>query len=153
MKKLLPLLTVAIVSCTAVKSEGPRINAAAYLTPTETEVINSITFEVQKVLDTVDEFRRSGALDYVVGLEVPGWSVRKEEETVFLLKRKKFVAEKTFDLPETCVKEVGAAKLNVCHLKLEQNLKRLGEAFGCAVEAVELRFPDLAEKVKVSCPY
>ncbi len=154
MRKTLPLLSLGLLTVACAQLEQkPKINASGYLTDKELERINQITFEVQKVLDIIDNFRETNALAYVVKIDVPGWSVYHKTENIAFFKQHKFIAEKKFEIPSTCVKNIGGAELNLCHIKLEQNLKRLGEAFDCEVKVDEIRYPNLAEKVKISCSY
>ena len=154
-KYLFPLIaTVSLLNaCAPIQSKSSTLNVEPYLTDREREVLNNITFEVQKVLDTIDSLRSSGALDYVTKLDIPGWKVEKKEERVLFLTQKKFIAYKDYTLPESCIKNIGGAELNVCHMKLSQTLKKLGEAYNCDVETYSTHLQGLKERVKVICPY
>jgi len=140
-------------SCSVLNNDKPEINASTYLTPSELDKINSITFEVQKVLDIIDDFRSSKALPYVRKLNVPGWFVYHKKEKVAFFTIKKFVAEKFFELPQSCIKNIGGAEVNVCHMKLVQSLEKLGKAYDCNVKAEEIHSEKFGEKVKISCSY
>ena len=155
MRKILPTVSAAILltACALPQGNKPSMDVNPYLTEREREVINEITFEVQKVLDTIDGFRSSRALDYVTKIDIPGWRVEKREEKIAFLTQKKFIAYKEFTLPSSCVKEIGNAEVNVCHMKLSQSLKKLGEAYNCEVKASALHLDRLREKVEVVCTY
>jgi hypothetical protein len=153
-KELTILPLVFLTSCGLPQSSSnPSMDVTSYMSDREREVVNNITFEVQKVLDTIDDFRNSKALDFVTKLSIPGWKVEKKEEKILFLTRKKFIAYKDFTLPTSCIKNVGGAKVNVCHMKLSVNLSRLGEAFGCDVKSYSVHLDSLKERVKIVCSY
>ena len=153
-KELAILPLIFLTGCSLPQSSSkPKLDVTPYLSTREREIINEITFEVQKVLDTIDDFRNSKTLDFVTKLSIPGWQVEKREEKLLFLTRKKFIAYKDFTLPESCIKNIGGAEVNVCHMKLSVNLSRLGEAFGCDVETYSMRLDNLKERVKIVCSY
>lgn len=153
-KVFLPISAlILLTACALPQGNKPTIDVNPYLTDREREAINEITFEVQKVLDTVDGFRSSHALDYVTKIDVPGWRVEKKEEKIAFFTQKKFIAYKEYDLPASCIKEIGDAEVNVCHMKLSQTLKKLGEAYNCEVKTYALHLDRLREKVEVVCSY
>ncbi len=148
----IPLLI--LTGCTGLNTGSePQINVYAFLNNNEISKINSITFEVQKVLDTIDNFRNIKALDYVQKINVPGWKIYRKTEHIAFIKIKKFIAEKTFKLPGSCIKNIGEAEVNVCHLKLTETLKKMGEAYKCEIKTYPILYPSLAEKIKISCSY
>ena len=156
MKKNLSLTTAALLfttSCTVLNNDNPTINAYTYLTPQELDKINAITFEVQKVLDIIDDLRASKALPYVRKIDIPGWFVYHKKEKIAFFTINKFVAEKFFELPQSCIKNIGGAELNVCHMKLVQSLEKLGKAYDCEVKAEAIQSEKFGEKVKISCSY
>ena len=141
-----------LVSCYAPnQSNQPML--IVELTPKEKEVINNIIFETQKVLSTLDDLRNSKALAYVNKLKIPGWIVEHKEEKILFLPKKEFVTYKYFEIPNTCVKTVENAELNVCHIKLQKSLSRLGESFNCETKAEEVKGYPLREKVEIKCSY
>ena len=153
MKRLaIPVITVVVLSCT-LPGQEPKINVAPYLNQREREVLNDIIFEVQKVLDTVDELRKQNALGYVTKLDYPGWVVTHKTEKILFFKGHKFVVSKEYSVPATCIKSVGGAELNVCHLKLDTTLSKLAEAYDCDVKVYSLNLEGLKEKVEISCSY
>lgn len=115
--------------------------------------MDRITFEVQKVLDTLASFRSSNALDFITKLDIPGWKIEKKREKILFFYKKIFIAYKEFKLPYSCIKEINRAEVNVCHLKLTQTLKRLADAYGCEVKTYTLQFNGLRERIEVICPY
>jgi hypothetical protein len=125
---------------------------APYLSEKDRDVLNSIIFEVQSVLDTLSTFKESNALGFVEKLDYPGWSIKKKSGHILFLKTHTFVAEKVFKIPNDCIKVVNGAELNVCHIKLVKTLSKLGEAYGCNVKVYQIRYP-LEEKVVISCDY
>ena len=144
---------MVLLACQMPGKEEPKINVTPYLTAKEKKVVNDITFEVQKVLDTINDLRKQNALKYVTKLDYPGWVVSRKTEKVLMLKKHKFVAYKEFPVPQSCIKNIGGAQLNVCHLKLEESLKKLGEAYDCDVKVYSLSLQGLREKVEISCSY
>lgn len=148
------LLSINTVSCVSpgVQKE-PTLNVTPYLSPKEEKLLDKITFEVQKVLDTLDSFRRSNALDFITKLDIPGWKIEKKREKILFIYRKVFIAYKEFKLPDTCIKEINRAEVNVCHLKLTQSLERLADAYGCEVKTYSLQFNGLRERIEVICHY
>jgi len=141
-----------LVSCYAPnQSNQPML--IVELTPKEKEVINNIIFETQKVLSTLDDLRNSKALAYVNKLKIPGWIVEHKEERILFFPEKELVTYKYFDIPNSCVKTVEAAEINVCHIKLLRVLTRLGESFECESEVKEIKSYPLREKVEIKCPY
>jgi len=154
MRKKIALLSVITLSgCGITSTSQPKLDINPYLTPKEREVVNDITFEVQKVLDTIDGFKNSKALDFVTKLTIPGWNIEKREEKILFLTQKKFITYKDFSLPPTCIKNIGGAEVNVCHMKLSVNLSRLGEAFGCEVKTYSGNWEGLKERIKIICSY
>jgi len=141
------------VSCAKLGVEEPELNVSKYLSEKESERINQIIFEVQKVLDTVDIFRKSHALAYVQKLDIPGWRVYHKKRKFVIFTEQLFIAEKNFSLPNSCIKDINNAQVNVCHLKIEQNVRKLGEAYNCKVKAEPVKGSQLEEKVKISCSY
>ena len=154
MRRYLPTVVgvVLLTSC-ALPGQRSSLDVNPYLTDKEREVINRITFEVQKVLDTIDGFRSSHTLDYVVKIDIPGWSVEKRREKIFFLTQKEFVALKDYTLPESCIKEIGSAEVNICHLKLTETLRKLAKAYNCEVKTYSTHLEDLKERVKIICTY
>ncbi len=152
---IFPLIAaVALLNgCANLSGNRSTLNVEPYLTDREREILNNITFEVQKVLDTIDSLRSSGALAYVTKLDIPGWKVEKKEEKVLFLTENKFIAYKDYTLPDSCIKNIGGAEVNVCHMKLSQTLKKLGEAYNCDVEVYSTHLQGLKERVKVICSY
>ncbi len=133
------------------QKEIPRVNVTTLLSQNETDAVNGIVFEVQKVLSTIDSFRASNSLDYIK-LAYKDWKVSKKSEHVLFFKNKVLVAEKTFPIPKSCVKHVGGVVLNACHIKLVQLLTPLAEAYDCEIDVKEVRYP-LSEKVVIQCSY
>ena len=154
MRRYIPaIFGIALLSSCALPGQRSSLDVNPYLSDKEREVINRITFEVQKVLDTIDGFRSSHALDYVVKLDIPGWKTEKREEKIFFLTQKEFVAIKDYNLPESCVKEIGSAEVNVCHLKLTETLRKLAEAYNCDVKTYSTHLEGLRERVEIICTY
>ena len=146
-------LPIFFLSCGIPTNNSKTINVNPYLSNKEREVINKITFEVQQVLDTLDSLKQSGALPYLTKLDYPGWVVEKKEEKILFLTKHEVIATKEFNLPSTCIKNIGGAELNVCHMKLEENFKRLSEAFDCDVKGSAVFLDRLKERVKIVCSY
>ncbi len=146
------LLVFGLTSCALPTKSEPTLDVNPYLTPRAREAVSSITFEVQKILDTLSVLKKNNALGFVEKLNYPGWRVKRETGHVLFLKTHTFVAEKYFDIPKECIRSVGGAEMNVCHVKLVQTLPKLGEAFGCRVKVYQIRYP-LREKVVISCDY
>lgn len=144
---------IALLSSCGIPGQKSSLDVNPYLSKKEREAINSITFEVQKVLDTIDGFRSSNALDYVEKLDIPGWKTEKREEKIFFLVQKEFVAIKDYNLPESCVKQIGSAEVNVCHLKLTETLRKLAEAYNCEVKTYSTHLEGLKERVEIICTY
>jgi len=153
--KLLSTFAIGFLtlSCAKLSGEEPQLNTAKYLTKEESEKINEIIFEIQKVLDTADNFRKEKALAYVQKLDIPGWRVYHRKNKVLFFTERLFVAEKFFDLPQTCIKDIANVQINICHIKIEQSAKKLGEAYSCNVESEAVNSNGLKEKVKISCSY
>ena len=153
MKRLVTTIAaIAVVSC-SLPGQEPKINVTPYLNQKEKAVLNDIVFEVQKVLDTIDNLKKQHALKYVTKLDYPGWVVTHKTEKVVLVKSHKFIASKEFPLPSSCIKNVEGAELNVCHLKLEGTLKKLAEAYDCDVKVYSINLAGLKEKVEIICSY
>jgi len=153
-KEIAILPIIAILGCGLPQSSSkPSLDVSPYMSAREREAVDEITFEVQKVLDTLDEFKSSKALDFVTKLTIPGWHIEKREEKILFLTQKKFITYKDFSLPPTCIKNIGGAEVNVCHIKLSVNLSRLGEAFGCDVKTYSGNLEGLKERVKIICSY
>ena len=153
MKRLIfPLFAIAVISC-SLPGQEPKINVAPYLNQNEKAVLNDVIFEVQKVLDTIDELRKQKALKYVTKLDYPNWVITRKTEKVLFLTNHKFIASKEFSVPSTCIKSVGGAELNACHIKLETTLKKLAEAYDCDVKVYPLNLEGLKEKVEIICSY
>jgi hypothetical protein len=150
---LITLSTVGLQSCgVPLTNSKPTLNVTPYLSDRDRNVLNDITFEVQKVLDTIDTLRSGGTLTFVNRLNYPGWKVEHKTGHVLFLKSHTFIAEKTFSIPRDCVKNVAGAELNVCHVKLVETLSKLAKAYGCDAKVEEIRYP-LRERVILSCPY
>ncbi len=83
-KKIAILPVIALLGCGLPQSSSkPSLDVSPYMSPREREVVNNITFEVQKVLDTLDEFKSSKALDFVTKLTIPGWHIEKGRRKFF----------------------------------------------------------------------
>jgi hypothetical protein len=149
---LLGLSSLAITSCAIPSVSQPTLNVNPYLSSSANETVNAITFEVQKVLDTLSSLKESHTLGFVEKLNYPGWTVRKETGHILFLKTHTFIAEKVFDIPKDCIRSIDGAEMNICHIKLVQTLPKLGKAFGCGVKVYQIRYP-LREKVVISCDY
>jgi hypothetical protein len=141
-----------LVGCYSINQE-PQPVIIVELTLKEKEVINNIVYETQKVLSTIDDLRNSKALSYVTKLKIPGWIVEHKEEKVLFFPRKVFVTYKYFKVPNSCVKTVESAELNVCHIKLRKTLTRLGQTFNCETKVEEIKGYPLQEKVEIRCSY
>ena len=153
-KEIVILPVIALLGCGLPQSSSKSsLDVTPYLSPRERDVVNKITFEVQKVLDILKDFKSSKALDFVTKLTVPGWQIEKRDEKILFLNQKKFIAYKDFSLPPTCIKNIGGAEVNVCHMKLLANLSRLGKAFGCEVKTYSTNLEGLKERVKIICSY
>lgn len=146
------IVSIFLISC-GIPTQKKTINVNPYLTDRERKVINDITFEVQQVLDTLDSLKSSGALPYVTKLDYPGWVVERKEEKLAFITKHKLIATKEFTLPRSCIKNIGGAELNVCHIKLEENFKRLSDAFDCDVKGSSAYLDTLKERVKIICSY
>jgi len=141
-----------LVGCYSISSEKQPV-LLVELSPKEKQVINDIVYETQKVLSTIDDLKASKTLDYVSKLKIPGWTVEHKEEKILFIPRKIFVAYKYFEVPNSCVKTVESAELNVCHIKLKETLTKLGQAFSCETKVEEIKGYPLQEKVEIRCSY
>jgi len=152
-RKLYVGFSILLFSCSMPMKSSESLNVNPYLTNKERQVINKITFEVQQVLDTLDDLKSTGAIKYVTKLNYPGWKLERKEEKIAFFTRHKLIVTKSFDLPQSCIKNINGAELNVCHMKLEENFKRLSEAFDCDVKGSAVFLDRLKERVKIVCSY
>jgi hypothetical protein len=143
---------ILLTSC-SVPNQKPALNVNPYLSERERKVVNDIIFEVQQVLDTLDSLKSSDALPYLTKLNYPGWVVEKKEEKLAFITTHKLIATKEFTLPRSCIKDIGGAELNVCHMKLTENFQRLSKAFDCDVKGSSVYLDTLKERVKIICSY
>ena len=146
------MISVFTVSC-AIPQPKKTLDVTPYLSQEERAVVNNVIFETQRVLNTLGNLKESNALDYVVKLDLPGWNVEKREQKVFVFTERKLIAYKDFSLPPTCIKQIDAAEVNVCHMKISQTLKKLAEAYGCKVKTYSTNVDGLKERVEVICGY